>query len=76
MLLCFNVFRERNIAHLKCQKIDDNKVLSFPFSIFSVSEISSCHMAQDGLELKILLPQFPKFWRYRYMPPKLAEDFY
>jgi hypothetical protein len=39
-------------------------------------EMGSCYVAQSGLELTILLPQPPKCWNYRHVPPCLANERY
>lgn len=38
-------------------------------------ETGSHYVAWADLELKILLPQPPKYWMYRHVPPHLASNF-
>jgi hypothetical protein len=42
---------------------------------FFLSEVMSHHVAQVGFELLILLPQPPKCWDYRPLPPHPAPDY-
>jgi hypothetical protein len=44
---------------------------SLLFSLFTF-ETESGYVAQDDIKLMILLPQSPKHWNYKYVPPLLA----
>jgi hypothetical protein len=45
----------------------------FPsFSVSASTKTGSPYVAQAGLQLAVLLPQPPKFWDYRHVPPCLA----
>jgi hypothetical protein len=42
--------------------------------LFVCFEARSCCVAQDGLELEILLPQYLKYWDYRSSSPCLVKN--
>jgi hypothetical protein len=42
--------------------------------VFFFFQRGSRHVAQAGLELVILLPQPPKCWNYRCVPPHSASE--
>jgi hypothetical protein len=53
--------------------VNDNVVIFLNIFLLLVETGSHCE-AQTGLDLAILLPQPPKCWDYKCVPPLLAPE--
>jgi hypothetical protein len=51
------------------REIGDSEFIQLFYFLF---ETGSCCIVKAGLELKIILPLFPKYYNYGCVPPRLA----